>query len=170
MVLFFSHSPKSQAQGFTTFCLDAYISLRRLQKKSKCCHISCLQLVSLSLAVCVSLRACVCGSVWLPVAAYIHRDRERCSDSMREVHGCVMKPIITGWETGIVHAIDKSLSVTSSVFCQRPVFLSFFFSSQKAVHFLLLHENTKASLSWIGSVRRDNAWFAFNSWIWQAAL
>lgn len=93
----------------------------------------------------LALSLCVCGSVWLPlcllVGAYIHRDRERCSDSMREVHGCVMKPIITGWETGIVHAIDKSLSVMSAVFCQRPVFLSSFF-------FLLEGRAPSAATAW----------------------
>lgn len=62
-------------------------------------------------------------AVWVCLWVHTHRDRGRCSDSMREVHSCVMKPIITGWEMVIVHAIDKSLSVTSAVFCQRLVFL-----------------------------------------------
>lgn len=119
-------------------------------------------------SLCLTPR--VCGSVWLPWVHTLTQIERGVVTSMREVHGCVMKPIITGWKTGIVHAIDKSLSVMSAVFCQRPVFLSFFFFSLKAMHLLLLHANTKASLSWIGSVPGDNAWFAFYSWIWQVPL
>lgn len=107
-------------------------------------------------------------AVWVCLWLHAHRDRGRCSDSMREVHSCVMKPIITGWEMVIVHAIDKSLSVTSAVFCQRLVFL--YPTPPTAMHPLPLRDNTKASLSWTSSVLGDNGWFAFNSLMCQAPL
>ena len=110
------------------WCL--HFVLRRLQKKASVC-------------VCV----CVCVCVWERERK--HTEIERCSDSIREVHVCEMKPIITGWETGIVHPIDKSLSVTSAILCQRPVFPVYPPPPpQMAVHPLLQHDNTMAALSW----------------------
>lgn len=60
----------------------------------------------------------------------------------------------------------------TSPFQSQVQFSVFFFSplSLKAVHLLPPLENTKPSLSWIGSVHGDNAWFAFNSGIWQAPV
>lgn len=112
------------------YCFYLYFSKSRLGKVNKMSWILCYSWSP-------SVPPLVCGAE----CARCICDRRRCGDSMREVHGCVMKPIITGWKTGIVCAIDKSLSVTSAVFCQRPVFLlSFFSPSQTAEHLPLQHK------------------------------
>lgn len=144
------------------FCFDVYISLRRLQKP----NLNAVLFVA-SASACVFARdCCVC------LCVHTKTEIERYSDSRRKVHGCVMKPMITRLRDGYCSC---DWHVPFSYECS---FLSeTCFSSvpppptpQKAMHLLLLHKNTKASLSWIGSVLGDNAWFAFNSWIWQAPL
>lgn len=68
------------------------------------------------------------------VVMSVHGDRGRCSNSSRVVQACVMKPIITGWETAIVRAFDKSLSVMSVVFCQRRAVFTVPSFLHKALH------------------------------------
>ena len=56
----------SQARGFTTFCFDAYISLRRLQKKTKKQVLSYI-LFAARLPLCASHSVCcatACGCIY----------------------------------------------------------------------------------------------------------
>lgn len=95
-----------------------------------------------------------------------HTDKH-CSD-MRAGHGCVIRPRITEWETWIVCTIDASFSLMKAAFCQKPLSpLFIFFSLPDHHHLRQLDGSTKAALSWIGTVLGDNAWFAFNSGLWQ---
>lgn len=125
--IFFLHNQKHKREGILHFIQMCAFPLLECRKEVKQINVAIYSICSRSFSVLLRARICVAGCGSATACMYKSTPRQRCSDSMKEVHGCVMKPIIIGWETGIVCAIDKSLSVMSAVFCQRHVFLLSFF-------------------------------------------
>lgn len=101
-------SQKAKSENLLHFVLMRKF-LKKITRKKVLSCILFLQLVFLSLYLTswVRLAACICPC----------SPRERYSNRTRAVHCCVEKPIITVQGKGIVHVIDKSLSVMSGVFC-----------------------------------------------------
>lgn len=151
MVLFFPHSPKkkkkrsSQARGFTTFCFDAYISLRRLQKnKKKNPSVVIYPVCSSSPSLRVSLGV-LCDCLWVHIYTEIGRGVvtawERGARLCNETHNYRVRDgyCSCDWQVPFSHKCSFLSEACFSVF--------YFFLPEGHGTFCCRARSTKASLS-----------------------